>query len=157
MSAGRPRVLSIVGLTALVLILGVFTWQIVGYARALIATGEPVGVGIGIAALVFPALAVGLFVREWQLARTVQRMADALAARGDLPVDDLPRSPGGRIDRDAADAAFPAARAAAEQEPDSWSAWYNLAFAYDAARDRKQARGALRRAAALYRAQRRAG
>lgn len=155
MSANRPRALSVIGLTALVVILGVFTWQIVGYARALIGTGEPAAVGIGIAALVFPLLAVGLFVREWHLARTVQRMADALAARGALPVDDLPRSPGGRIDRAAADEAFPAARAAVEQDPDSWTTWYNLAFAYDAARDRKQARAALRRAASLYRTRRR--
>ena len=66
-------------------------------------------------------------------------------------MDALPRSPGGRIDRDAADAAFVVMRERVEAEPESWKAWYNVAFAYDAARDRKRARSALRTAARLYR------
>ena len=35
-----------------------------------------------------------------------RRLADQLEAEGWLPEDDLPRSPGGRIDREAADAQF---------------------------------------------------
>lgn len=111
---------------------------------------------IGAGVLVLPLLVVGLLGREFLLAGTVQRMADDLADRGRLPVDDLPRSPGGRIDRDAADAAFGPYRDAVDADPTSWEAWYHLAFAYDAARDRRRAREALRKAAALYRARRRA-
>jgi Flp pilus assembly protein TadD len=78
-------------------------------------------------------------------------MADALASTGELPVDDLPRSPGGRIDRAAADAAFEERRAAVERAPDDWRAWYHLAFAYDAAGDRRRARETLRRASSMFR------
>ena len=47
-----------------------------------------------------------------------------------------------------------AIRAAVEAEPESWQAWYRLGWAYDAAGDRRRARGALRRAVALERSQR---
>lgn len=121
---------------------------------ALVATGEPIAVGLGGAVLVLPALGVWLVVREWSLAVQVQRMADELAAEGRLPVDDLPRSPAGRIDRAAADVAFAAVRADVEAAPGDWSGWFRLGFAYDAARDRRRARAALRTAARLHRATR---
>ena len=130
--------------------------QVAGRAAALLGAGGPVAMAIGAGVLVLPLLVVGLVGREFLLAGTVQRMADDLADRGRLPVDDLPRSPGGRIDRDAADAAFGPYRDAVDADPTSWEAWYHLAFAYDAARDRRRAREALRKAAALYRARRRA-
>ncbi|WP_265523273.1 tetratricopeptide repeat protein [Oerskovia flava] len=142
----------LVGALLVTVLLGLYLWQVAGRAVALISTGEPVAVLIGLAVLALPLLAVGLLAREFLLAASVQRMADTLAAQGALPVDDLPRSPGGRIDRAAADEAFGPYRAAVEAEPDDWAAWYRLAFAYDAAGDRKRARGALRRASALHRA-----
>ncbi|WP_372403501.1 hypothetical protein [Sanguibacter suaedae] len=142
----------LVGAVALTALLALYVWQIGTRSFALVGTGEPVAVLIGLAVLLVPALAVGLIAREWQLGLTVQRMADDLAGRGELPVDDLPRSPGGRIDREAADSAFVSARTAVEDAPDSWAARYHLAFAYDAARDRRRARAALRDAARLYRA-----
>lgn len=121
---------------------------------ALVATGEPVAVGMGAAVLVLPLLGLWLLAREWWLAIEVQRMADELAESGGLPVDDLPRRPSGRVDRAAADAAFGPARADVEAAPEDWGAWFRLAFAYDAARDRRRARSALRTAAALRRQQR---
>ncbi|WP_245862248.1 hypothetical protein [Sanguibacter antarcticus] len=132
------------------LLLTLYIWQIAGRSSALVSTGEPLAVGIGIGVLILPVLAVGLIAREWRLGMMVQRMADELAAQGALPVDDLPRSPGGRIDRAAADAAFETARRRVEAEPESWAAWYHLAFAYDAARDRRRARSSLRTAARFY-------
>lgn len=120
----------------------------------LVATGEPVGVGLGLAVLVLPLLGLWMLWRDWRLAVDVQRMADELAASGGLPVDDLPRSPGGRVDRDAADAAFERHRAAVEASPEDWAAWFRLGFAYDAARDRRRAREALRTAARMRRAAR---
>ncbi|OLT46817.1 hypothetical protein BJF88_04315 [Cellulosimicrobium sp. CUA-896] len=133
-------------------LLALYVWAVAGRAVALVRTGEPVAVGIGAAVLVLPVLVIGLVAREMRLAVTVQRMADELAASGRLPADDLPRSPGGRIDRAAADAAFGPYRDAVEADPESWAAWYHLAFAYDASGDRRRAREALRRAAGLYRA-----
>jgi hypothetical protein len=142
----------ILGAMLVTALLALYVWAVVGRGVALVRTGEPAGIAIGVAVLVLPLLVIGLVAREMWLAVTVQRMADELAGHGRLPVDDLPRSPGGRVDRAAADAAFGPYRAAVEAEPQSWEAWYHLAFAYDASGDRRRARGALRRAAALYRA-----
>ena len=124
----------------------------VRWGLALITTGEPIAVGLGAAVLVLPALGIWLVAREWALAVRVQQMADELAAAGRLPADDLPRTPGGRIDRAAADEAFVVAREAVEQAPQDWAAWFRLGFAYDAAHDRRRARAALRTAARLRRA-----
>ncbi|KLN34994.1 hypothetical protein FB00_09830 [Cellulosimicrobium funkei] len=153
--AARPWK-AIVGAVLVTILLALYVWQVAGRAAALVGTGEPVAMVIGAGVLVLPLLVVGLVGREFALAGTVQRMADDLAAQGRLPVDDLPRSPGGRIDREAADAAFGPYRDAVDADPQSWEAWYHLAFAYDAARDRRRAREALRKAASLYRSRRRA-
>ena len=71
-------------------------------------------------------------------------MVRQLEAEGGLPVDDVPRRASGRYERDAADAAFPAYRAAVEAAPDDWRAWFRLGLAYDACGDRRRARKALR-------------
>jgi len=138
-------------LVALVLtvLLAVYLLAVAGRGLQLLRTGEPVGVALGLAVLVLPLLGGWLIGREWVLAAAVQRMADELATAGALPVDDLPRSPGGRIDRAAADAAFVTARQDVEQAPADWAAWFRLGFAYDAAHDRRRARAALRTAARL--------
>jgi tetratricopeptide (TPR) repeat protein len=143
---------AIVGAVLVTALLALYVWQVAGRAAGLVRTGEPAAMAIGAGVLILPLLVVGLVGREFLLAGTVQRMADELAGSGRLPVDDLPRSPGGRIDRSAADEAFGPYRAAVEAEPESWEAWYHLAFAYDASGDRKRAREALRSAARLYRA-----
>jgi hypothetical protein len=143
-----PR--GLLGAVVVTALLAIYVWAIGGRGIAMVRTGEPVLVAIGLAVLVIPLLVVGLIVREFVLAARVQRMADALAAAGELPVDDLPRSPGGRIDRSAADDAFGPAREAVESDPESWQAWYHLAFAYDAAGDRRRARAALRKASGLF-------
>lgn len=150
-SAGRRRVpTGFVGAVLVTLLLALYAWQVAGRGVAMVRTGQPVLVAIGLGVLVIPLLVLGLIAVEYRLAARVQRMADALAAAGQLPVDDLPRSPGGRIDRAAADAAFAEYRAAVEAEPESWQAWYRLAFAYDAAGDRKRARASLRKASSLF-------
>ena len=136
---------------ALTALLGLYVWQVASRGVALIRTGEAVGVALGLAVLVLPVLGVWFVAQEWTLASRVQHMADVLAAEGRLPVDDLPRSPGGRIDRTAALAAFDAVREVAEERPDDWAAWFHLGFAYDAGGDRRRARAALRTAARLYR------
>lgn len=144
----RRSVLAALALSALLLL---YIGLAVRWGIALITTGEPIAVGLGVAVLVLPALGIWLVVREWALAVRVQQMADELAAAGRLPADDLPRTPGGRIDRAAADEAFVVAREAVEQAPQDWAAWFRLGFAYDAAHDRRKARAALRTAARLRR------
>lgn len=141
---------AVLGALLVTALAAIYIIAIAGRGIALIQTGEVAGIGIGIGVMLIPLIVVWLIFREWRLAATVQEMADVLAADDDLPVDDLPRSPGGRIDREAARAQFDGFRTAVETDPRSWRRWYHLAFAYDAAGDRKQARASLRKAAALY-------
>ena len=154
--AARRRRLTVGGVVALTVLLVLYAGLIVVRAVALIGTGKTVGVVLGVAFLVLPLVVVAMVAREWRLALDTQAMGDALATEDGLQVDDLPRSPGGRVDRAAAREAFGEARTQAEAEPDDWRSWYRLAFAYDAAGDRGQARASLRTAARLRRAQLRA-
>lgn len=150
-SEGRRPPRGLVGALAVSALLALYIWALAGRGWTMIVTGEPILIAIGLGILVLPLLVLAFIAREFWLAARVQAMADELAAAGDLPVDDLPRSPGGRIDRAAADAAFGPRRAAVREAPDDWRVWYHLAFAYDAAGDRRRARAALRRASRLYR------
>lgn len=121
---------------------------------AFVASGEPVAVVLGVGVLVLPVIGLVLVWRELVFGRRSAELAAVLEAEGGLPADDLPRRPSGRVERDAADAAFTARRAEVEAQGDSWRAWYRLALAYDDAGDRTRARAAVRRAIALYDGQR---
>jgi hypothetical protein len=138
----NPRSVAIGLVAVLAVYLGLVGWRGV----LLVGTGEPVPVVFGLAVLVFPV--VGLYVgwRELRFGFGTQRLARELARDGGLPVDDLPRRPSGRVDRDAADEAFSAYRAEVEAAPADWRAWFRLATAYDAAGDRRRARAAMRTA-----------
>lgn len=125
---------------------GVYVWLFLTRVVGLIGTGEPVGIVLGLAFGLLPAFVLWFIGKEWWLALRVQQAADELAARDALPVDDLPRSPGGRIDRAAATARFEEVKAEVEADPERWEGWFHLGFAYDAAGDRRRARAALREA-----------
>ena len=143
----RTKVVVVV-LTAL---LGMYVVLLGQRAVWLIATGEPVGVVMGVALFALPVVVVWTIVRELRFGAATEAMADELAAAGRLPVDDLPRTPGGRVEREAADAAFATYRAETEAAPQDWGAWFRLSCAYDVARDRKRARRAMRQAITLRR------
>lgn len=116
---------------------------------ALVRSGGWTAVLLGLALIVLPLLGLWALVRELQFGRRTQAMAEELAARGLLPEDTLPRRPSGRPDRAAADAWFEGFRAETQREPDRWESWFRLACAYDAAGDRRRARGAMREAIGL--------
>ena len=65
-------------------------------------------------------------------------------------MDELARTPSGRIDRDSADAVFAKRQAETEAAPDDWRNWFRLAVAYFDARDTPRARKAMQRAIALH-------
>lgn len=132
------------------LLLAVFLYAAGTRIVAMFQTGEPIIIAIAVAVTLILIAILWAIYKEWRMAFTVQKMGEELASRGELPVDDLPRSPGGRIDREAAKAQFDSLRTTTQADVDNWSAWYNLAFGYDAAGDRKRAREALRTAARLY-------
>lgn len=144
------RTKALVGL--LVLALGLYLVLLGQRAVLLIASGDPVGLVLGVALLLLPVIVIWTTLRELSFGMRTEAMARELDAVGRLPVDDLPRSPGGRIERGAADAAFERYRAETQAAPGDFGAWFRLACAYDAARDRKRARAAMRQAIALHRA-----
>jgi len=128
---------------------------VVQYSFVLIGTGIGVAIAMGIALLVLPVIAAWLLAREILFVLRGERLVRLMGEAGELPVDDLPRLPSGRADAAAADAQFPAYKAAVEADPDSWRAWLLLGLAYDASGDRSRARWATREAIKLEKAARR--
>ena len=142
----RPKVLALV-LVALCLLYVVLVGQ---RGWLLVTSGEPVGIALGVALLVVPVLVGAAVLREVRFGAETERMARVLEAEDGLPVDDLPRTPGGRVVRAAADDAFARYQAEADAAPDDWRSWFRLACAYDAAGDRRRARAAMRQAARMH-------
>ncbi|MFF3764787.1 hypothetical protein ACFYYR_11970 [Streptomyces sp. NPDC001922] len=116
----------------------------------LIEQGTALTVAFGISVLVLPLIGLWFLWQTTRFARSADRLAAELEAEGGLPVDELVRTPSGRIDRDSADAVFARRRAEAEETPDDWRAWFRLAVAYHDARDTPRARKAMQRAIALH-------
>jgi hypothetical protein len=142
----RARTSALIAFAVLAVYLVAIGWRGV----LLLRTGSLVGVLLGLALLALPAVGLWAVLRELSFGRATESMARDLEARGLLPVDDLPRSPGGRIDRDAADSWFETLRREVDERPSSWEAWFRMALGYDAAGDRRRARAAMRHAAELH-------
>lgn len=115
----------------------------------LLGSGEAVGIVLGASLLVLPLIGIWVLYREVSFGLASQRLGARLAAEGGLPVDDLPRRPSGRADREAAQASFDRRRTEAELDPDNWRVWFRLGVAYDDAGDRRRARQAVRHAITL--------
>lgn len=146
-ATGKGRTFAALTVALLVLYL-VVTFQ---RGVVLLLSGQPVGILLGLGLVVLPVLGAWSLVREVLFASRVQQLADRLEAEGGLPEDDLPRTPAGRIDREAADADFPRWQHEAEEHPEDWRSWFRLSWAYDASGDRKRARRAMRDAVAVRR------
>jgi cytochrome c-type biogenesis protein CcmH/NrfG len=116
----------------------------------LIEDGRPITVAFGFAVLVLPLIGVWFLWHTTQFARHAGRLGRELEAEGGLPVDELERTPSGRINRDSADAVFAKRQAETEAAPDDWRNWFRLAVAYFDARDTPRARKAMQRAIALH-------
>ena len=115
----------------------------------LVADGDPVAVAFGLALLVFPVVGLLTVAAELRFGVRSARLARRLDAERALPEDVLARTPSGRVVRESADADFERWQAEVEADPDDWRCWYRLALAYDASRDRRRARAAVRRAISL--------
>ncbi|MEE2521821.1 hypothetical protein V1639_02500 [Pseudarthrobacter sp. J75] len=118
----------------------------------LLTDPDPIAKAFGAAYLVLPVIGAWALVRELLFGARTEQLARILEAEGGLPVDNLPRTPGGRIVRAAADQEFDKYRLEAEAAPEDWRSWFRLSCAYDAAGDRKRARSAMRDAVKLHRA-----
>ena len=145
-------------LAAIVMALILLVYLVLVFQRAvlLLASGEAVGVAMGVALLLLPVIAAWAIGRELLFGARTEKLVKLMAAEGTLPVDDLPHRASGRPLRDAADEEFPQFKAEVEQQPESWRAWFRLGLAYDASGARRRAREALRQSIRLYRAEQRA-
>ncbi|MEO8282665.1 MAG: hypothetical protein ABI568_04550 [Pseudarthrobacter sp.] len=128
-------------------------YLVVSFQRSLLllTDNNPAAKAIGAAYLVLPIVGAWALIRELMFGARTEKMARILEAEGGLPVDDLPRTPAGRIIRAAADQEFEKYRAEAEAAPEDWRSWFRLSCAYDAAGDRKRARASMRDAGRLFR------
>ena len=123
-------------------------------AIALIRSGTPAAVALGIGVLILPVVGAWVMVATLRAGMAHQRLARLAAEYGmALDVTDLPRMPSGRIQREAADEMFATVRAELDADPDNWLRWYRLARAYDYAGDRSRARETMRRAVELQNAE----
>ncbi|MET4097812.1 hypothetical protein ABIB37_000049 [Agrococcus sp. UYP10] len=119
-----------------------------------IATGEPLAIVVGVAVVVTFLAGAWALIREVVFGVQLERAVAELEASGGMPAP-LPGTPSGRADKDAAEQAFPIAKADVEANPESWASWLRLSMAYDAARDRRRARHAARTSLGLRRQLRR--
>jgi hypothetical protein len=128
-------------------------YLVVAFQRSILLLGDPnlVAKAIGAGYLVLPVIGAWALIRELMFGARTEQMAKVLEAEGGLPVDNLPRTPAGRIIREAADLEFEKYREEAEAAPGDWRSWFRLSCAYDAAGDRKRARASMRDAVKLFR------
>jgi len=128
-------------------------YLVVSFQRSvlLLLDSNPAAKAIGAAYLVLPVIGAWALIRELMFGARTEQMAKVLEAEGGLPVDELPRTPAGRIVRSAADLEFEKYKAEAEAAPGDWRSWFRLSCAYDAAGDRKRARASMRDAVRLFR------
>ncbi|MDQ0774104.1 hypothetical protein [Streptomyces aurantiacus] len=116
----------------------------------LIQHGTLLTVTFGVAVLILPLIGIWFLWKNTQFVQRANRLAAELDAEGGLPVDELKRTPAGRIDRDSADEVFARRKAETEDAPGDWRSWFRLAIAYHDARDTARARRAMQHAIALH-------
>ena len=137
----------------LMAILLLFYLALVGWRAVLfVLSGELVGIVIGVALIILPVIGAWALTREVLFGLRSERLVRRLGDEGELPEDNLPTRPSGRPLRAAADAEFPRFSAEVDAAPEDWRAWFRLGLAYDASGDRRRARGAIRTAISLERA-----
>lgn len=144
-----------IGVAVMAALLALYIILVSQRAVLLIASGDGVGIAMGVALIVLPLLAGWALGRELWFGVRAEQLGRRLDSEGGLPADEVAVRPSGRVMRDEGDALFPRYRAAVEADPDDWRAWYRLGLAYDAAGDRRRAREAVRSAIRLERASRR--
>lgn len=144
-----------IGVAIMAAVLVLYVVLVSQRAVLLLTSGDAVGITMGLALIVLPAIAAWAIGRELWFGIRAENLGRRLESEGALPEEQLSVRPSGRVDRGEAEALFPKYRDAVESAPDDWRAWYRLGLAYDGAGDRRRARAAVRRAIALESAERR--
>lgn len=142
------------GVAFVTLLTIIYLVVVVQIAWGLMVSGNLIAIIMGAALIVFPLFGAVFVVRDLIFAMQGNRLLQELADAGELPEDDLPKRPSGRVERDAADADFERWKNEVEANPESWACWARLSLAYKAAGDSNRARAAMRQAISLERAER---
>ena len=118
--------------------------------RGIILLQEPslIAVAMGLAILVLPLVALWALFAELQFGLKAQRLSRRLIAL-DIPGLDLDLRASGRATKDSANKELERIQDAVTKDPKSWSLWFQLGEAHDAAGERKNARAAIRQAIQL--------
>lgn len=143
-----------IGVAVMAAVLALYVVLVGQRAVLLLASGDGIGITLGLALIVLPLLATWAVGRELWFGWRADVLGRRLEGEDALPADDVAVRPSGRVVRADGDAVFPQYRADVEANPDDWRAWYRLGLAYDAAGDRRRAREAVRRAIRLERSSR---
>lgn len=143
MNARAKAITGVVIISALLVLYFVFAGV---RAVALLVSGTPVAVAMGVALIVLPLIGVWALGRELLFGLRSTSLVDRLAAEDLLPDDLGEATATGRADREAADAVFDRYREAAEAAPEDWRVWARLGIVYDACGDRRRGRAAMREA-----------
>ena len=138
-----------IGAIIVIVLLAVYLFAMAHRGWLLMMTDDWVARVLGAGMIVVPIIGAWALLREIAFGGAMERLGHTLAAEGGLPEDTLPRTPGGRIVREAADEQFAQYRQEAEAHPEDWRSWFRLSMAYDASGDRKRARQAMRKAITL--------
>lgn len=141
-----------IGVIVMTMLLALYVVLVGGRAVALVGTGDPVAITMGLVLIVLPVIAIWGVTRELMFGSAAARLGKQLEREGALPDEAVAVHTSGRVLRADADAAFPRYRDDAVAHPEDWRTWYRLGIAYDAAGDRKRARSAIRTAIKLERA-----
>ena len=144
-----------IGVAIMAAVLALYLVLVSQWAYLLLTTGDPVGIAMGAALFVLPAIAAWAIGRELWFGMRAESLGRQLEQEGALPDEQMSVRPSGRVDRDEAEALFPKYREAVEAAPEDWRAWYRLGLAYDGAGDRRRARSAVRQAIRFESAERR--
>ncbi|CCQ16769.1 Hypothetical membrane protein [Rhodococcus sp. AW25M09] len=141
-------------IAVMVLILGFYFFLLGQRGVTLIQNGGVASIALGIGVIILPIVGLWIVWATLKAGIDHQRLASRIREEGlELDVDDLPRMPSGRIERDSADELFQQIKAEWEKDPDNWRNSYRLARAYDYAGDRGRARDTMKRAVELERAE----
>ncbi|MDT3346144.1 tetratricopeptide repeat protein [Microbacterium aquilitoris] len=144
-----------IGVAIVAVTLALYIYLVGQRAVLLVASGDPVGIAMGVALVLLPVVAIWALWRELSFGAGAERLGRRLEAEGALPAEELTLRPSGRPVQAEVDALFPAYRDAVEADPADWRAWYRLGLLYDGAGDRRRARDAIRTAISHERAERR--
>ncbi|MEV5041715.1 tetratricopeptide repeat protein [Microbacterium sp. LMI1x-1-1.1] len=144
-----------IGVAIVAVTLALYIYLVGQRAVLLVASGDPVGIAMGVALVLLPVVAIWALWRELSFGAGAERLGRRLEAEGALPAEELTLRPSGKPVQAEVDALFPAYRDAVEADPADWRAWYRLGLLYDGAGDRRRARGAIRTAISRERAERR--